>query len=59
MRSDYNQTATNVLSILDQAPATSKPGELNAANLRRLDEANEAKDEIENQPEKVERAQKP
>lgn len=44
MKSDYNQTATNVLSILDEAPSTSKPGELNAANLRKLDEANSVKE---------------
>ncbi len=36
MKNEYNQTATQVLNILDQSPAPSRPGELNAANLRRL-----------------------
>lgn len=44
MKDEYNQTATNVLNILDEAPVTStRPGELNAENLRRLDQANDYK----------------
>lgn len=41
MKNEYNQTATQVLNILDESPAASRPGELTAANLRKLDERNE------------------
>ena len=40
MRSEYNQTATNVLEVLDEKP-TYKVQELTKENLRILDERNE------------------
>ena len=40
MRAEYNQTASNVLDILDDKPSNSKPLELTPDNLRKLDAAN-------------------
>jgi hypothetical protein len=39
MKEEYNQTANNVLNILDEKG--SGTGELTAENLRKLNEANE------------------
>ncbi len=44
MKEEYNQTATQVLNVLDEKSPPAPSGELNAENLRRLDALNERKD---------------
>ena len=47
MKMEYNQAATQVLNVLEepQSSSPSRPGELNAANLKKLNEDNERKAE--------------
>lgn len=44
MKEEYNQTATQVLNVLDEKTPPAPTGELTADNLRRLDAANEKKE---------------
>ena len=44
MKEEYNQTATQVLNVLDEKAPPAPAGELTADNLRRLDAANEKKE---------------
>ena len=41
MKEEYQQTATQVLNVLDDKVAPSKAGELTLDNLRKLDNDNE------------------
>lgn len=54
MRSEYNQTATNVLEVLDEKP-TYKVQELTKENLRILDERNEKEEAFKKKKKKNEK----
>lgn len=56
MKEEYQQTATQVLNVLDDKAPQSKQGELNLDNLRKLDMENQRKErrgqEFKKKPEK-------
>ena len=54
MRNEYNQTATNVLDVLDEKP-TYKTQELTKENLRILDERNEKEEAFKKKKKKNEK----